>query len=129
MEQTCDFTSLLILLLSFLILLILLLSSHRANMRFYLPSLGLSDRLSFVCVATRISIWSPFLTPIQPALYPLKKQNSLNDVVLLILDLYPKGPFFQLWTQAFSNGSEGRVLTASEAKQRFGNRNMYLICA
>jgi len=34
------------------------------------------------------------------------------------------GPFFQLWTEAFSNGADGHVLTAWEAKEKYGGRNI-----
>jgi len=37
---------------------------------------------------------------------------SLDNIVLLILDLYPKGPFFDVWTRAFSNGQVRKLLWA-----------------
>ena len=37
---------------------------------------------------------------------------------------YPGGPFFDMWRSVFSTGDAGRVLTAWEAKAKFGRRNV-----
>ena len=45
---------------------------------------------------------------------------KLGDTQMYLTDLYPEGPFWEMWRQAFSQGSDKPVRTAWDLKNDFG---------
>jgi EGF domain-specific O-GlcNAc transferase len=54
---------------------------------------------------------------------------SLDDTQVYLTDLFPQGPFWSIWEEAFSNGHHGTTLTSWDLKLKFGRSgNDYRVC-
>ena len=52
-------------------------------------------------------------------------QWSTRDTQVVLADLYPKGPFWDMWDRVFNGGGDGRgPLTAWDLKKKYGGRRV-----
>jgi len=51
-------------------------------------------------------------------------QWNTDNLQIIIADLYPKGPFWEMWTRVFSNAGRRIPLTAWDLKTKYGAKKV-----